>query len=141
MSGSFINPWTVALQAPPSMQFSRYDYWNELPFPSAGDLPDLGIKLASPALAGGFFTPEPQRKPPDSQQTFLNTKVNLSQELERTLRIPGHLSRGILEFSPPAPRDHFLLLREVDWHHILALGMLFFPKQLICVNAPSIASP
>ena len=63
MSGSFINPWIVALQAPPSMQFSRYDYWNELPFPSAGDLPDLGIKLASPALAGGFFTTEPPEKP------------------------------------------------------------------------------
>ena len=79
-----------------------------------GDLPDLGIKLASPALAGGFFIPKPQKKPPNSQQTFLSTKVNLSPELERTLRIPGHLGRGILELSPPAPRDHFLLLQEVE---------------------------
>jgi len=41
------------------MGFSRQDYWSGLPFPSPGDLPDLGTKSASlafPALAGGFFT-------------------------------------------------------------------------------------
>ena len=37
------------------MEFSRQD-WCECPFPSPGDLPDSGIKLASPALVGGFFT-------------------------------------------------------------------------------------
>ena len=36
--------------------FSRQEYWSGLPFPSPGDLPDPGIKPASPALAGGFFT-------------------------------------------------------------------------------------
>ena len=34
------------------------------PFPSPGDLPDLGIEPASPALARGFFTAEPPGKPP-----------------------------------------------------------------------------
>ena len=43
-------PWTVACQAPPSMGFSRQDYWSGLPFPSPGDHPDLGIKPRSPAL-------------------------------------------------------------------------------------------
>ena len=55
----FQTPWTVACQAPLSMQFSRQEYWRGLPFPSPGDLPDPGIKLASlvsPALADGFFT-------------------------------------------------------------------------------------
>ena len=55
----FQTPWTVAYQAPLSMQFSRQEYWSGLPFPSPGDLPDPGIKLASlvsPALADGFFT-------------------------------------------------------------------------------------
>ena len=42
---------------------SRQEYWNGLPFPSPGDLPDLGIKPMSPALAGGFFTTEPPGKP------------------------------------------------------------------------------
>ena len=45
----FVTPWTVAHQAPPSMEFSRQDYWSGLPFPSPGDLPDPGIKPGSPA--------------------------------------------------------------------------------------------
>ena len=42
--------WTVAHQAPPSMGFSRQEYWSGLPLPSPGDLPDSGIKPGSPAL-------------------------------------------------------------------------------------------
>ena len=45
------------------MGFSRQEYWSGLPFPSPGDLPDPGIKPASPALAGRFFTTEPPGKP------------------------------------------------------------------------------
>ena len=51
--------WTVACQAPLFMEFSRYKYWNGLPFPSLGHLPNPGIEpvsLTSHALAGGFFT-------------------------------------------------------------------------------------
>ena len=44
------NPWTVARQAPLSMGFSRQEYWSGLPFPSPGDLPNLGIEPRSPAL-------------------------------------------------------------------------------------------
>ena len=59
------DPWTVAHQAPPSMGFSRQEYWSVLPFPSPGDLPNPGIKPASPtslALAGRFFTTGATRK-------------------------------------------------------------------------------
>ena len=45
-----VTPWTVACQAPLSMEFSGQEYWSELPFPSPGDLPDPGIKPRSPAL-------------------------------------------------------------------------------------------
>ena len=45
------------------MGFPRQEYWSGLSFPSPGDLPDAGIKPATPALAGGFFTTEPPRKP------------------------------------------------------------------------------
>ena len=55
--------WTVAHQAPLSMGFPRQEYWNELSFPPPGDLPDPGIELTSPALAGRFFTTEPPGKP------------------------------------------------------------------------------
>ena len=51
--------WTVDRQSPLSTGFSRQEYWNGLPCPYPGDLPDSGIKpmsLVSPALAGRFFT-------------------------------------------------------------------------------------
>ena len=46
----FATPWTVAYQAPPSMAFSRQEYWNGLPFSSPGDLPNPGIRSRSPTL-------------------------------------------------------------------------------------------
>ena len=55
----FVTLWTIAHQTPLAMGFSRQEYWNELPFPSLGDIPKPGIKptsLMSPALAGKFFT-------------------------------------------------------------------------------------
>jgi len=48
--------WTVALQAPLAMEFSRQEYWSGLPVPSPGDLSNPGMEPASPALAGEFFT-------------------------------------------------------------------------------------
>ena len=53
-------------QAPPSMEYSRQEYWSRLPFPTPGDLPNPGIEptsLVSPALAGGFFTTESPGSP------------------------------------------------------------------------------
>ena len=55
-------PWTVAYQAPPSMGFSRQEYWSGLPFPSPGDLPDPGIKPWSPAFQADTLTSEPPGK-------------------------------------------------------------------------------
>ena len=45
------------------MGFPRQEYWSGLPFPFPGDLPDPGIEPESFALAGRFFTTEPQGKP------------------------------------------------------------------------------
>ena len=55
---TFCDPMDSSLQAPPSMGFSRQEYWSGLLFPSPGDLPNPGIELPSPALEGRFFTPE-----------------------------------------------------------------------------------
>ena len=52
----------IAHQASLSMGFPRQEYWSRLPFPSPGDLPDLGIEPESPSLAGGFFATEPPGK-------------------------------------------------------------------------------
>ena len=54
-----MTPWTVAHQAPPSMEFSRQEYWSGLPFPSPGDLPDLGIEPQSSALQADALQSEP----------------------------------------------------------------------------------
>ena len=59
-------PWTAAHQAPLSMEFSRQEYWSELPLPSPGYLPDPEVEpasLTSPALASGFLTTVPPGKP------------------------------------------------------------------------------
>ena len=62
----FVAPWTLAFQALLSMGFSRREYWCGMPFPSLGNLPYPGVEPGlpvSPALAGGFLTTEPPRKP------------------------------------------------------------------------------
>ena len=58
----FVTPWTVAYQAPPSMGFSRQEYWSGLPFPSPGDLSDPGIKPRSPSFQADALTSEPPGK-------------------------------------------------------------------------------
>ena len=59
----FVTPWTVAHQAPPSMEFSRQAYWSGLPFPSPGDLPDPGIEPGFPALRADTLPYEPAGNP------------------------------------------------------------------------------
>ena len=62
----FATPWTVALQTPLFLGFSRQEYWSRLSFPSPGDLSNPGIEpafLVSPALAGEFLTTELREKP------------------------------------------------------------------------------
>ena len=56
------NPWTVAHQAPLSMEFSRKEYWNGLPFPSPADLSNPGIKPKSLALQADSLPAEPPVK-------------------------------------------------------------------------------
>ena len=75
-------PWTVAHQAPPSMEFSRQEYWSGFPFSSPGDLPDPGMEPRSPALQADALPSEP---PVGMQNNVLN--VNLPHNLEISLYI------------------------------------------------------
>ena len=59
----FATRWTVAYQASPSMEFSRQEYWNGLPFPSPGDLPNPGIEPRSPTLQADTLPSESPGKP------------------------------------------------------------------------------
>ena len=72
---SLVTPWTIFLQAPLSMEFPRQEYWSGLPFPSPGDVPNPGIKPSCLALAGEFFTSEPQGKPPGTMLLFFFKKL------------------------------------------------------------------
>ena len=60
---SMSDPWTIAHQAHPSMEFSRQEYWTGLPFPSPGDLPDPGIRPGSPTLRADALPSEPPGNP------------------------------------------------------------------------------
>ena len=52
------DPQNVACQAPPSMGFSRQEYWSGLPFPSPGDLPNPRFEPKSPSLKADFLPSE-----------------------------------------------------------------------------------
>ena len=75
MSNSLWPPWTVAHQAPLPVEFSRQEYWSELPFPPPGDLSDPGFEPespASPALASQFFTTGAAREAPEEEEDDRN---------------------------------------------------------------------
>ena len=82
----FATPWAVASQAPLSMGFSRQEYWGGLSCPPTGDIPDPGIEpasLASPALAGRFFTTSatwesvnPEPIPWSKQSTIIHSPIS-----------------------------------------------------------------
>ena len=55
-------PWTVIYQAPPSVGFSRQEYWSGLPLPSPGDLPNPGTEPGSSALQADALPSEPPGK-------------------------------------------------------------------------------
>ena len=74
-------PQMAAHQAPPSLGFSRQEYWSGLPCPPPGDHLGPGIKPASPALAGGSFTTEPPGRP----YQFIDPTSSGCQSLTLTL--------------------------------------------------------
>ena len=92
---NFATPWTVALQAPLSMDFPRQEYWSELPSPSPGDLRSPGIKPMSPALAGGFFITEPPGKP-QNMATSTNESGLLKCFAESAITVAADLVNTLL---------------------------------------------
>ena len=69
----FATPWTVAHQAPLSMEFFRQEYWSGLPFPSPSDL-NPGIEPGSPVLRADTLPFEPPRKA-NATLSNSNTKI------------------------------------------------------------------
>ena len=74
----FATPWTVVHQAPPSMEFSRQEYWSGLPFPSPGDLPGPRTEPRSPlALRADTLPSEPLGKSLSYKSIAANTAINI----------------------------------------------------------------
>ena len=98
----FAIPWTVAHQAPPSMGFSKQEYWSGLPYPSPGDLPDPGTEPGSPTLRTDALPSEPPGKPSLIRYWFAN--------------IFSHLWVVFSLFFPPKPQGLWDLSSPTrDW--------------------------
>ena len=120
----FVTPWTVVHQVPLFMGFSRqeywslsrWEYWSRLPFPSAGDLSNLGIEpicLTSPSLAGRFFTTGTTWEAQGVVQINLNFWCRVSTD-------------NLLHWSQ---RRHWV---HLDWQ--LIIFFLFFLQLIILIR-------
>ena len=77
-----MTPWTVTHQAPLSMEFSRQEYWSELPFPIPGDPPSPGIKLGSPTLQADSVWSELPGKPMEVKYLYTINYNTLMKDIE-----------------------------------------------------------
>ena len=124
----FVTPWTVACQAPLSMVFARQEYWSGLPFPTPGDLPDPGVELESPALAGWFFTAEPPRKP--SMRWHTPTDTHSRERAPAPIQVWLSCLSQILWYptvSSSLTKSSFLFLGALDcWTFVDGLQWIHF---------------
>ena len=95
----FATLWTVAHQAPMTMEFSRQEYWSGLPWPPPGNLPNPAIKPASPAL----------QVDSSPQSHWRNPQSPISKNKRTDLYIPD-CTQVFPSFSPKI-REH----RCWDW--------------------------
>ena len=130
-------PWTVAYQAPQSMEFSRQEYWSRLPFPSPGDLPNPGIESGSPTLQADalLFTYKWHGLP-----TWDTTSGEGSFTERSHIYISVGVGFGVLFFdtfpptdtpprAPPAPAPGMLCawdLKLANWNCFILASLGFF---------------
>ena len=93
----FATPWTIAHQAPLSMEFSRQEYWNGLPFPTPKDLPGPGMEPGSPALQADSLP----SKPPGKPRRRRRRKKNIYIYVYMKSKLKQGLMLKLLYFGPP----------------------------------------
>ena len=127
----FCDPMGHSLPESSDHVFPRQEYWNGLPFPPPGGLPNPGIEstsLASPAIAGRFFTSVP---PGEGRDSMVQCKRGLhllkwmfgvadcrrmveARDDTRKVRVSSHY-RGLCcvkEFEPFLSNDGELMLSK-----------------------------
>ena len=101
----FVTPWTVTLQAPLPLVFSRQEYQSGLQFSPPGDLPDPEMEPMSPAslaLAGRFFTTEPPQA---------NLHISFCDPVRSQIKKKKNKGRGV-------QREHWPLLLHCIYQRI-----------------------
>ena len=124
----FATPWTVAHQAPLSVEFSRQEYWGGLPFLSPGNLPHPGIETRSPASQVDSWLSQPSGKP----KNIGAGNLSLS---------PGELPEPVIKLGSPALQADSLPAEQpgkpVYLHSCLYLHSFFWR---ICKTEAMLAS-
>ena len=143
-------PWTVALQAPLSMESSRHEYQSGLPFPSPGDLPDPGIEPGPPAFQEDALPSEPPGKilPPELCYFLPSNNIQFTTTTESFQSCPT-LCNPIDGSPSGSPVPGILQARTLEWVAIsFSSAWKWKVKSLSCVRllatpwtAPYQASP
>ena len=89
MSDSLRPHGLVAYQAPPSMGFSRQEYWSGSPFPSPGDLPDPGLEPGSPTFQADALTSEPSET--SRTENYQGDSIQIKRISSKNLQLPAHI--------------------------------------------------
>ena len=133
-------PWTIACQAPLSMEFSRQEYWSGFPFPSLGEFPDPGIEPRSPALQADTLLFGPPGKFPiftvvECICRRYSPRIKGKNYIPQKLR-PGMESKPDFLFFMEIPRLTKLHIECFSWEWIL-LGSWELKSRLgsVCSSA------
>ena len=149
----FATPWTVALQVPLTMGFSRQEYWSGLPVPSPGDLPNPGIEpmsLMSTCIGRQVLYHEGLLGSPSFFFFFLYLFIYfICSEFCHTLEWKSHGFTCVPHPDPPSHLPlHPLLLGfpsapgpSACLMHPTWAGDLFHPRYCTCFNAVLLKHP
>ena len=141
----FVTLWTVAYQAPLSMEFSRQESWSGLPFPSPGDLPNPGIKPGSPTLQADTLPAEPPRKPCKSVKVL---KRDWKEAACLLMMVTHRQALGAVEGSRTSldPLVKIGILVLIYFQKVVSimiseesLGKLLYSRQTLWVPAPTMS--
>ena len=126
----------IACQTPPSTGFFRQEYWSGMPFPTWGDISNLGIKPASSELAGGFFITKPRGKPTRKlrfRKTQVMGLVRIKWGLDPILVqcfFPQHQAASYLATFP-------VIIRSLSQTLICIIHWCFHEGQSLIISACS----